>query len=177
MTACLLTGRSRSAQNSPWRSHFSSMKRLSLFTLTSLILSLTFPPAFAHESGHSHTHEGHSHTHSVLEIPSGSPVPSVNLKIHPDAMRGWNLEVQVSNFQFAPERVNTQSKPTEGHAHLYINGQKMGRLYSSWYHLEALPPGRHEIKVTLNANGHEDLYHNGQPIAATQILEVPVTNH
>jgi hypothetical protein len=113
------------------------------------------------------------HAHKTLEIPAGQPVPTVKLIVHPDAVKGWNLEMQVTNFRFAPEQVNTTSSTTEGHAHLYINGKKITRLYSAWYYLASLAPGKHEIKVTLNANGHETLVHNRQPIEATAMIQVP----
>jgi hypothetical protein len=115
-----------------------------------------------------------NHAHRTLEIPADRAIPTVKLIVHPDAMRGWNLELQVTNFRFAPDRVNTKSSPTEGHAHLYIDGQKITRLYGNWYYLASLEPGRHELKVTLNANGHELLVHRGQPIEAIAIVEVPV---
>ncbi len=114
-----------------------------------------------------------THAHGSLEVPAGQPVPAVKLIIHPDAMGGWNLEVQVTNFTFAPKRVNTASNSREGHAHLYIDGRKVTRLYGSWYYLAALPPGKHQIRVTLNANGHEELVHQGQPIAAIATIQVP----
>lgn len=128
-------------------------------------------PAQSRESHESHAAEAHEH--KALEISPGQPVPTVRLVVHPDAMRGWNLEVNVTNFRFAPERVNTKSLVTEGHAHLYVDGKKVTRLYGSWYYLDGLPPGRHTITVALNANGHEQLMANGKPIAATAIVEVP----
>ncbi|MBD2427939.1 hypothetical protein [Phormidium sp. FACHB-1136] len=35
------------------------------------------------------------HRHDTLEIPVGHPVPTVHLVVHPDAVRGWNLEIQI----------------------------------------------------------------------------------
>ncbi|GAB4156818.1 MAG: hypothetical protein Fur0046_36750 [Cyanobacteria bacterium J069] len=140
------------------------------------------PQLYAHE-GHSHA-PGHppvpdsthvhsdDHEHGVLEIPSGQPVPSVDLTVHPDSRQGWNLEVRVTHFQFAPERVNQASSSQEGHAHLYIDGVKITRLYGNWYYLESLAPGTHEIRVGLNANGHEALTHNGQPIQDVEVVTV-----
>ncbi|NJR67029.1 MAG: hypothetical protein HC772_19685 [Leptolyngbyaceae cyanobacterium CRU_2_3] len=93
---------------------------------------------------------------------------------HPDPRRGWNLEVQVTNFKFAPEHISQASIPTEGHAHLYVNGEKMTRIYGNWYYLDGLAPGTHEITVSLNANGHETLMHNGEPIQSTVTVEVPM---
>jgi len=113
-----------------------------------------------------------AHQHKRIEIPPSQPIPTVNLVVHPDKMQGWNLEVKLTNFRFAPERVNTNSVTTEGHAHLYIDGKKVTRLYSSWYYLSSLERGQHKITVTLNANGHEELVHNGKPISATAMVDV-----
>ncbi len=112
--------------------------------------------------------------HGSLEIPAGQPVPTVTLKVYPDAMDGVNVEVQVTNFQFAPARVNTPSLTTEGHAHIYVDGKKVARLYGTWFHLPNLKPGQHKITVSLNGNGHEQLTYQGKPIAATQVIQVPV---
>ena len=123
--------------------------------------------------GHdSHQGEGHHH-HGTLEIPSGQPIPSVDLVVSPDAMKGWNLELRVSNFRFAPEKINQESNYQEGHAHLYIDGKKITRLYGPWYYLSDLEPGQHEITITLNANGHEDFVWQGDAIADTVTIEVP----
>ncbi|MBR8827459.1 MAG: hypothetical protein DSM107014_06055 [Gomphosphaeria aponina SAG 52.96 = DSM 107014] len=117
-------------------------------------------------------HEGEQHEHATIEITAGQPVPTVDLIVHEDAVKGWNLEVQVTNFQFAPENVNQTSTPTEGHAHLYINGEKITRIYGNWYYLGELAPGQNEITVSLNANGHESLMYNGQMIEAREMIEV-----
>ncbi len=116
---------------------------------------------------------GSSHSHGAIEIPKGMPVPTVKLIVTPDSIRGWNVNMQVSNFRFAPERVNQSSLPNEGHAHLFVNGQKVTRLYSSWYFLPSLPPGQHTITVVLNTNRHEDLLHNSKPIQASVTVTVP----
>jgi hypothetical protein len=129
----------------------------------------------AEGEGH-HDSGGHSqagHHHGAIAIPPGQPIPTVNLIVLPDAEKGWNLDVQVTNFRFVPESVNVDSKTTEGHAHLYVNGEKVTRLYGNWYYLSELPSGRNEITVTLNTNQHEDLMHDGQRIKATAIVEVP----
>ena len=114
----------------------------------------------------------HGH-HAALEIPADQPIPAVSLEIYPDPVAGWNLEVQTENWTFAPEQVNQTSTTTEGHAHLYLNGEKVTRLYSHWYYLPSLPPGEHTLTVGLNANGHETLMHDGQPIEASITMMVP----
>lgn len=88
-------------------------------------------------------------------------------------MGGWNLQLVTTNFEFAPEQINQASVTSAGHAHLYLNGEKITRLYSSWYHLPSLPSGSQTLTVTLNANGHEALVHDGQPILDTEVLQIP----
>ncbi len=112
------------------------------------------------------------HHHKTMEIPAGQPIPSVDLFVHKDSMKGYNLQAKVSNFKFAPEHINEAAKPGEGHAHLYVNGKKITRLYG-WYYLENLQPGKNEITVSLNANSHETLAHNGKMIQDTKIVELP----
>lgn len=39
--------------------------------------------------------------HKTMEIPAGQPIPSVDLSVHKDPMKGYNLQAKVSNFRFA----------------------------------------------------------------------------
>ena len=119
---------------------------------------------------------GTERRHKTAEIPAGQPTPSVDLIVHKDSMKGYNLEAKVSNFRFAPEDVNTAAKPGEGHAHLNVNDKKIARLYGSWYYLEKLQPGKNKISVSLNANTHENLTHNGEMIQDTEIVTVPASS-
>ncbi|PIG92636.1 hypothetical protein [Gloeocapsopsis sp. IPPAS B-1203] len=123
---------------------------------------------------HSPSNHNQSDNHDqIMEIPSGQAVPTVNLVVHKDTMKGYNLEVKVTNFKFAPERVNTAAVPGEGHGHIYINNQKLTRLYGSWYYLENLQPGKNEITVSLNANNHMALADNGKRISDTEVVNIP----
>lgn len=115
---------------------------------------------------HGETGEG------TLEIPPGQPVPTVKLIVSKDRKKGWNLNIQTTNFTFAPENVNQPGNYREGHAHLYINGQKITRIYSDWYYLPALESGRDEITVSLNTNDHKTLTVRGKAISDTAIVEV-----
>jgi putative intracellular protease/amidase len=107
------------------------------------------------------------HAHMATNVSAWPAIPTITAKAHPDTMGGWNLELVTTNFRFAPEHVGNAVLPSEGHAHLYIDGVKIGRIYGTWYNL---PPtlfksaGDHEIRVTLNANDHSDLESNGATI-------------
>ncbi|MEL6260212.1 MAG: hypothetical protein AAFR12_04025 [Cyanobacteria bacterium J06626_6] len=144
----------------------------------------------AKESAHTeHAHGDHAAEHSAdqpkrvstnhdifhsktLEVPAGTVVPAISVRIEEDAVRGWNLYVGTANFNFEPSKVNGESLPTEGHGHLYINDEPIQRIYSTWTHLPTLPSGTNEIRVTLNANGHETLTTQGEPIEDSAMIEI-----
>ena len=118
-----------------------------------------------------HTKETITHTHEGREV--AEPYPTLEMKIVPDPKSGWNLHLETTNFIFAPEQVNTEHQAGIGHAHLYINGQRIKRLYGHWYHLTDLPPGQHQVTVNLSGNDHTDLLLNGEMIQATETIIVP----
>lgn len=138
----------------------------------------------AHDAtGHAHGNEsapqakGVNTNHDVfhsksIEVPAGTAVPAVTVRVEEDTVRGWNLYVGTANFSFEPTKVNGESRPTEGHAHLYINDESMQRIYGTWTHLPTLPGGTNEVRVTLNANGHETLTTQGTPIEDSITVEV-----
>lgn len=117
-------------------------------------------------------HAGHEHGRH--EIGPGEPVPTVGITVVPDLEnKGWNLRTETTKFRFAPERASGKHLPGEGHAHLYVDGNKVTRLYGEWHFLGTLPPGRHTVRVTLNTNDHNDYVHNGEVIAAETVVDVP----
>lgn len=161
-----------------------SITYTTMTTLLALGLGAITAPAIA-DMGHDHStdpateamphsdgHGEHSH-HGMLAISDGQPVPQVVVDVYPDPVAGWNLHIMTENWEFAPEAVNASSLTTEGHAHLYLNGEKITRIYSEWHYLPSLPPGEHTLTVGLNANGHETLMYNGEAIAASVKVIVP----
>lgn len=111
---------------------------------------------------------GHHHKHGKIEASAFKAIPELSLEVYPDAVKGWNIRLVTKNFRFAPENVNKKPVPGEGHAHLYVDGKKVARLYSPWFHLKPQSPGPHTIRVTLNANNHSDLAIHGKPIEAVK---------
>lgn len=125
-----------------------------------------------HDHGaHSHApapETGHEHT-EFLDIPQ-TEAPLVALEVSADPDAGWNLHLTVEHFRFAPENVGMAHVAGEGHAHVYVNGEKVARLYGDWMHFSSLPPGA-EVKVTLNSNDHRPLRTGGQSIAAVVMID------
>ena len=122
-----------------------------------------------------HDHSAHDHgegmDHSKLtEV--ASPAPVLSITLHPDGPQSRNLHIDVRHFTFSPTGVNGQHVPGEGHAHVYVNDVKVARAYGPWMQLQALPKGKHTIRVTLNANDHSHLAQNGNPIEAITDLTI-----
>ena len=135
------------------------------FFLFSLMLLTLLPVATSTIA--TETVSSHKHGHNPVEVSSLPEIPGVSLDVMRDAVVGWNIHLKTENFRFTPESVNGQLIPGEGHAHLYVDGKKLSRLYGAWHHLGKLSPGRHTIRVTLNANNHSDLVLHGEPVAAS----------
>lgn len=110
------------------------------------------------------------HQHSQIDIPSSSPRPEISIHASRDAVAGWNIHLVLKHFIFTPEKVNQAPVVGEGHAHLYLNGKKIARLYDEWYHLPELARGKHIISVTLNANNHAEFSVEGRTISATTTI-------
>jgi hypothetical protein len=125
---------------------------------------------------HDHTddvaHDHGDHAHSLYELASQENAPTLLLMASPDTKSGINLHLMVENFVFTPESVNEGNTLGQGHAHLYVDGKKVARVYSEYYHLD-LPAGEYEISATLNTDSHFDYSINGELIEAstTVIIE------
>lgn len=161
------------------------LSSLAAIATTVIVPTIAIEPSHSHDShshdahsdpshGHdSHSHDSHSHGHPPVTVPDGAAVPNISAELTPDPMGGWNLHVTTENFEFDPASVNQDSDFNAGHAHIYLNGEKLTRLYSHWYYIDDLPAGDHTLTVTLNTNLHEDLFHQGQRIETSIAVEVP----
>ncbi len=119
-------------------------------------------------AGDSH---GHGHGETAL-IEATEPLPTLALEVIPDPAGGWTLHAVPTNFRLAPENVSTDHVDGEGHMHLYIDGEKVTRLYGDWLQLPALAPGHHDIRVELSANDHSVVAVDGVAVDATVMVMV-----
>lgn len=112
--------------------------------------------------------------HEVLEVDSTKPTPAVAVTAIPDAKGGYNIHVTTQNFRFSPENVNQKPVSNEGHAHIFVNGEKLTRLYGEWFYLNGsdLQSGPNDVLVTLNANDHSELTFQGEHIQAVVTVTV-----
>lgn len=99
-----------------------------------------------------------SHQHPVRNVVAADNAPSLTHLVFPDAVGGYNIQILTQNFEFTPASINREVEDNAGHAHIYVNGEKIARVYSNWYHLpaNALSEGVNVVSVTLNANDHSE---------------------
>lgn len=99
---------------------------------------------------------GMVHDYAPIQVPEGVPVPQLALQFHRDAMSGVNLHLQLKDFALAPPEREELAGLLNGHAHLYVNGKKIQRVYGRDLHLpaELFKPGVNLVLVSLNAHSH-----------------------
>lgn len=113
-----------------------------------------------------HDHAGHSDAgHNMTALtPWEGPAPYLSLALEPDMGEAFNLKIIAPEFTFAPEQVNGPVTAGTGHAHIYVNGEKVARAYGPWMLLEHVKSGD-LVRVTLNANDHSHWGVGDTPLA------------
>lgn len=125
-----------------------------------------FGPESSDTGGH---HHGGAEPEAVV---SETPV-SVQITAESDGQAGVNVNIVAEGFRFAPDLVDQPHTPGAGHAHIYADGVKLGRVFQDEYHIDQLAPGEHEIRVTLNTNDHGELEYDGKKVEALATVTVP----
>ncbi len=115
-----------------------------------------------HAAGSGHDHHDH---HAPRDL--GAAAPDLRVEATRDPVSGWNLHLVTERFDFAPAAAGGAPVPGQGHAHLYVDGTKIARLYAPWAHLDR---DAGEVRVVLTGNDHRPLQSGGRPVAVTLTL-------
>ena len=122
------------------------------------------------------------HSHMPIDVPDTVAVPALSLHIVKDIMSGYNLTLKVQRYTLIapPEdissmmglmeaHINKKSGFIEGHAHLYVNGIKIQRIYGEHIHIpqNLFKNGINTVSVTLNNHGHMYWVADGKQVLAT----------
>lgn len=122
-------------------------------------------PALAHTNGAT----------SIHEI-SSSAAPSAKLIVTKDPTGGFNVQVQTSRFTWRPDMASMKHVEGEGHAHVYLDGRKIMRIYNNWFHLNtfqfATKSGEQLVSIELVGNDHAPYTTEGLPVGAEALVEV-----
>ena len=133
--------------------------------------------AGAGAGSHEHSSDAaHSHSHEET-LESEIPI-AVSVSAEVGANGGVSVGIAADGgWRWAPDSVDMEHEPGAGHAHIYVDGVKIGRVYGPGYDLAGLDPGERHIRVTLNSNDHKQLTVNGEPVEATAVVTIPGAAH
>lgn len=123
-------------------------------------------PAFAHSDG----------AFTIHEVTQDG-APKASLKVTKDPTGGFNVHLHTSNFVWRPEMASKNHVIGEGHAHVYLDGRKIMRIYNEWFHLNthqfATRAGEQLLSIEFVGNDHAPYAIRGVPIGIEQIVSVP----
>ncbi|WP_299496197.1 hypothetical protein [uncultured Shewanella sp.] len=118
------------------------------------------------------------HSHLNRNVPKNAVTPKLDLQLFVDSKSGYNLHILYEDFELeSPEFLDLPKRKVEGHAHLFINGKKVQRVYGAYLHLEPnlFEPGVNSISVTLNSHDHDTWSIDDKPIVATYFINNQVS--
>ena len=113
---------------------------------------------------------------SIHEV-SREDAPTATMDIVKDPTGGFNVRVVTANFTWRPEMASMEYVPGEGHAHVFLDGRKIMRIYNEWFHLNtyqfATRAGKQLVSVEFVGNDHAPYTIQGAPVGDAQIVDVP----
>ena len=147
--------------------HYIYGMRILATILTGLILALfNIVPVNAHTNGATSVHE------IEQEL-----APKATLEIEKDPTGGFNVQVVTTNFIWRPEMASMKHVPGEGHAHVFLDGRKIMRIYNQWFHLNTYQfstrAGEQLLSIEFVGNDHAPYTIQGLPVGTEQVVDVP----
>ncbi len=134
---------------------------------------MTVPTVASAPASADHQHSSSLSLHSV----AANQAPQLRVIALKDSTGGFNVHIITSNFRWSPEHVSQAFVPGEGHAHLYLDGVKIGRVYSAWFHVNtaqfARRSGEQLVSVELAGDDHAPYAVAGIPVRADVVIDVP----
>ena len=115
--------------------------------------------------------DGHDHTHTgeTVEAPAGLSL-AASVEARPGVIA---ITVDAPGLTIIVPAAGTPMVPGEGHIHVTIDGVEAGMFFDPAIVLSDVPPGVHEVIVSLATSTHEGYARDGTPIEVTTMVEVP----
>lgn len=113
------------------------------------------------------------------KVPASVPAPSLQLELKYTGGTHM-LRVKTEHFVFANLcKLPQAGEPLVGHAHVYLDGRKIGSVYEPHAflpQLATLSPGNHRLTVSLNIlPDHRALMIDGVPVSSEIEFVIPQT--
>lgn len=108
------------------------------------------------------------HSHIPVAVPSDVVSPRLSASLTRDVMSGYNLKLDIENYEMTAPPIDVKMENlmapsvsvdtgfVQGHAHLYINGEKIQRVYGNNVHIPAshFKEGMNQLNITINNHAH-----------------------
>lgn len=146
--------------------------------LSSVLLMALVTPHWVYAGHPSDNVTGEEMAHGTIEVLAGVRVPEMGVALFVDVMDGYNLQLEVRHFEIIPPikklMASASNAQLEGHAHLYVNGVKIQRVYGHYLHLpgKLFRSGINTITISLNDHTHATWTVKGIEIQATLTVNV-----
>ena len=124
----------------------------------------------------SHSSSGHHHSTEPGTIESEVPI-SISFTTEVDDHGGVDIQITTEGWLWTPDNVDGEHVTGEGHAHIYVDGVKIGRIYGPTYYLEGVEAGERQVRISLNSNSHDELTYDGNAVEAIASVTIPETDH
>ena len=104
--------------------------------------------------------------HPGNKIDADKPYPSINLKVIKDKIDGYNIFIDLKNFNLNPSEIGGENISNSGYLQLFINDIRITRIYSDWVHVPQRFFNLKEnfIKITIHSYLHDRFTIKGKPI-------------
>ncbi len=104
--------------------------------------------------------------HPGNKIDADKPYPSINLKVIKDEIDGYNIFIDLKNFNLNPSEIGGENISNSGYLQLFINDIRVTRIYSDWVHVPQRFFNLKEnfIKITIHSYLHDQFTIKGKPI-------------
>lgn len=119
-------------------------------------------------------------THPSEPLAEGVETPYIAAELLPDIMDGFNLILDIQNFNILPPLEKTpdslsfgNKKVMQGHVHLYLNGEKKMRVYSNSVHIPTswLKSGINSLSASINNHMHGTFTYKDNEIQTTILFD------
>ncbi|WP_025026563.1 hypothetical protein [Caldalkalibacillus mannanilyticus] len=95
-----------------------------------------------------------THTNDTYQTQATQPSFEVTHEVKGQEV---HMEFELQHFELSLKNVNKEKVNGQGHLHVYIDGEKVAKVYDKHFVLKNVPMGTHEIKIELAHNDHESL--------------------
>jgi len=144
---------------------------ISVGLVSTLLHEYIAEPTVEHEHQHSQdAGDNHPHDDAVPYVyDNHTQLPQLRMCANPDSLSGYNVKLGVRDFSFTPDAAGQPAVAGQGHAHLYVNGNKVARLYGTDFYLADVEDGD-ELRASLFTDDHRPYTHDDRPIEATFVI-------